>query len=48
MQNNRPLEYASHALTASGKQWAQTEKETLSVVFELENLTNIHTDNCNY
>ena len=36
MQNNRPLEYASRALTASEKRWAQIEKETLSVVFGLE------------
>ena len=36
MQNNRPLEYASPAHTASEKRWTQIEKETLSVVFGLE------------
>ena len=47
MQNNRLLEYASRALTASEKQWAQIEKETLSVVFGLERFDQytVHMDN---
>lgn len=36
LQDGRPLEYASRALTPAEKNWAQIEKETLSLVFGLE------------
>ena len=36
MQNGRPVEYASKALTAAQRNWCQLEKELLSVVFGLE------------
>ena len=36
MQNGRPLEYASRNLKPNEKNWAQIEKEMLSVVFALE------------
>ena len=36
MQNGKPLEYASRALTLTEKRWAQIEKELLAVVFGLE------------
>ncbi|KAK7107438.1 hypothetical protein V1264_015748 [Littorina saxatilis] len=36
LQDGRPLEYASRALSPAEKNWAQIEKETLSLVFGLE------------
>ena len=36
LQNDQPIEYASRALTKSQRNWAQIEKELLSVVFGLE------------
>jgi hypothetical protein len=36
MQNGRPLEYASRALTPAERNWAQLEKEALAVVWGLE------------
>ena len=36
MQNGRPIEYASKALSSAQRNWCQLEKELLSVVFGLE------------
>jgi hypothetical protein len=36
LQDGRPVEYASRALTPSERNWAQIEKESLSVLFGLE------------
>ena len=36
LQDGKPIEYASRALTTSERNWAQIEKETLSIVFGLE------------
>ncbi|CAK8685059.1 unnamed protein product [Clavelina lepadiformis] len=36
LQNDQPIEYASRALTKTEQNWAQIEKELLSVVFGLE------------
>ena len=36
MQNDQPIEYASRALTKTERNWAEIEKELLSVVFGLE------------
>lgn len=36
LQNGRPIEYASRALTPTEQKWAQIEKETLALVFGLE------------
>ena len=36
MQEGRPVEYASRYLSPSERNWAQIEKELLSVVFGLE------------
>ena len=36
MQDEKPIEYASRALTRSERNWAQIEKEDLAVVFGLE------------
>ncbi|XP_014675268.1 PREDICTED: uncharacterized protein K02A2.6-like [Priapulus caudatus] len=36
LQDGRPIEYASRALTPSEQKWAQIEKEALAVLFGLE------------
>lgn len=36
LQEGRPVEYASRALTTSERKWAQIEKEALSVLYGLE------------
>ena len=36
LQEDRPIEYASRALTPSERNWAQIEKEALSVLYGLE------------
>ena len=36
LQNDQPIEYAFRALTKTERNWAQIEKELLSVVFGLE------------
>ena len=36
MQDGKPIEYASRALTPAEQNWTQIEKETLAVVFGLE------------
>ena len=36
LQEGRPVEYASRALTSSERNWTQIEKEALSVLFGLE------------
>lgn len=36
MQQDRPIEYASRALTSSERKWAQIEKEVLPVLFSVQ------------
>ena len=36
LQDGKPIEYASRALTSAEQNWLQIEKETLAVVFGLE------------
>lgn len=36
MQDGRPVEYASRALSASERKWAQIEKEALTVLFSVQ------------
>jgi len=36
LQNGRPIEYASQALTETEKRYAQIEKEMLAIVFSFE------------
>ena len=36
LQQETPIEYTSRSLTPSERNWAQTEKELLSVVYGLE------------
>ena len=36
LKEDRPIEYASRALTPSERNWAQIEKEALSVLYGLE------------
>lgn len=36
MQQGRPIEYASRALTSSERKWAQIEKEVLPVLFSVQ------------
>ena len=43
LQEGRPVEYASRALTPSERNWAQIEKEALSVLFGPERF-----DQCTY
>ena len=46
LQQDKPIAYASRALTKTQQNYAQIEKETLAIAFELymQNSTNIHSE----
>ena len=45
IQNGKPIEYASRLLTSAERNWAQIEKELLSVLFGLERFDQYTLDN---